>query len=81
MKYEEVNKLVTERKELECELRKQIDEKLKMLMDVGYRSDHAYTLLAGKVLDYRTLKLWHTGETMKPSSYKKLIMLIEESDK
>ena len=76
MQYEEINKLVAKRNDLEVKLRKQIDEKLKMLMDVRYRSDHAYTLLAGKVLAYRTLKLWHTDETMKPSSYKKLIMLI-----
>lgn len=78
MKYEEVKKLVAERKELELKLREQIDEKLSMLMDAGYRRDHAYKMLASKIVDYRTLKLWHTGETMKPTTYDKLMGLIEE---
>ena len=78
MKYEEVKKLVAERKELELKLREQIDEKLNMRMDAGYRRDHAYKMLASKIVDYRTLKLWHKGETMKPTTYDKLIGLIEE---
>jgi hypothetical protein len=78
MKYEEINKLVAKRNDLEVKLRKQIDEKLKMLMDVRYSKDQAYRLLAGENLDFRTLKLWHTGEAMKPSSYDKLMGLIEE---
>jgi len=80
MKYEEVKKLLAERKELEFKLRKQIDEKLSMLMDAGYRKDGAYKMLANKIVDYRTLKLWHTGETMKPSTYDKLMSLIEEEN-
>jgi hypothetical protein len=37
-------------------------------------------MLASKIVDYRTLKLWHTGETMKPSTYDKLMSLIEEEE-
>tara|TARA_Y100001973_G_scaffold24482_1_gene36575 strand:+ start:65 stop:313 length:249 start_codon:yes stop_codon:yes gene_type:complete len=77
MKYEEIKKLVAKRNELEVKLRKQIDEKLKMLLDVSYSKDQAYKLLAGKNLDFRTLKLWHAGKEMKPSSYDKLMCLIE----
>ena len=49
-----------------------------MLMDAGYRRNHAYKMLASQIVDYRTLKLWHTGETMKPTTYDKLMGLIEE---
>ena len=78
MKYEEIEKLVTERNELEIKLREQLNEKLKMLMDANYSENESYRLLANKLLDYRTLKDWHTGKIMKASSYEKLMKLLED---
>ena len=55
MKYEEIEKLVKERKETENKLRKQLDKKHKMLIDGGYGKDQAYRMLVGHVIDWRTL--------------------------
>ena len=81
MKFEEIEKLVNKRKETELKLREQVDKKIKMLIDSGYRRDQAYRMLVGKVVDFRTLMRWHTGETMRPHTINKLKSLIEEEKK
>tara|TARA_R110002110_G_scaffold5955_1_gene30129 strand:- start:252 stop:494 length:243 start_codon:yes stop_codon:yes gene_type:complete len=78
MKYEEIEKRVKEKNELERVLRKHIDKKLKMLMDGGFGKQESYQMLSGKVVDFRTLMRWHTGETMRPSTFEKLMGLIED---
>ena len=80
MKFEEIEKLVNKRKETELKLREQVDKKIKMLIDSGYRRDQAYRMLVGKVVDYRTLKRWHKKETARPSTINTLHSLIEEID-
>jgi len=87
MKFEEIEKLLNERKETELKLREQVDKKIKMLIDSGYSRDQAYRMLVDpvvgnfKVVDYRTLMRWHTGETMRPHTIDKLNSLIEEEEK
>ena len=81
MSFEEVEKLANEIKETELKLHEQVDKKIKMLIDSGYSRDQAYRMLVGKVVDYRTLMRWHTGETMRPHTINKLKSLIEEEKK
>ena len=80
MKYKEIKECIKARKETERVLRKQIDEKHQMLVDGGFSSDDTYKMLAGKSLDFRTLKRWHKKETVRPSTklIDKLKSLIEE---
>ena len=78
MKYEEIKERVEAKKEKERILRKQIDEKHQMLVDGLFSSDTAYKMLAGKSIDYRTLKRWHKEETARPSTINTLYSLIEE---
>ena len=80
MKYEEIEKLVKERKETENKLRKQLDKKHKMLIDGGYGKDQAYRMLVGHVIDWRTLRRWHEGDTMRPFIIDKLKDLVEEEN-
>jgi len=79
MKFEEIKDYVKARKEKEHILRKQIDEKYQMLVDGGFSSDTAYKMLAGKSIDFKTLKRWHRKETVRPttSTFEKLTNLIE----
>ena len=81
MKNEEIEKLANERKETELKLREQVDKKHKMLIDAGYGEDQAYRMLVSDVLDWRTLKRWHVGFTMRPFIIDKLKGLIEEERK
>ena len=81
MKFEEIEKLLNERKETELKLREQVDKKVKILMSAGYGEQQAYRMLVGKVVDFRTLMRWHTGETMRPHTINKLKSLIEEEKK
>tara|TARA_R100000935_G_scaffold50800_1_gene76893 strand:- start:294 stop:539 length:246 start_codon:yes stop_codon:yes gene_type:complete len=81
MKFEEIEKLLNERKETELKLREQVDKKVKILMSAGYGEQQAYRMLVGKVVDFRTLMRWHTGETMRPHTIDKLNSLIEEEEK
>ena len=80
MKLKDIQELVNKRKETELKLREQVDKKIKMLIDSGYRRDQAYRMLVGKVVDYRTLIRWHTGETMQPFIIDKLKGLVEGID-
>ena len=80
MKFEEIKERVEAKKEKERILRKQIDEKHQMLVDGGFSSDAAYKMLAGKSIDYRTLKRWHKKETARPSTINTLHSLIEGID-
>ena len=66
MKYKEIKECIKARKEKERILRKQIDEKYQMLVDGGFSSDTAYKMLAGKSINFRTLKRWHKKETVRP---------------
>ena len=83
MKFEEIKECIKARKEKERILRKQIDEKYQMLVDGLFGSDTAYKMLAGKSIDFRTLKRWHKKETARPSTntIDTLHSLIEEEEK
>ena len=81
MKFEEIEKRVKERKEIECVLREQIDKKIKMLADGGFGKLESYKMLSGKTVDFRTLRRWHKGETMRTNTFYKLAGLIEEERK
>ena len=81
MKLKDIQELVNKRKETELKLREQVDKKIKMLMGAGYGKQQAYRMLVGKVVDFRTLMRWHTGETMRPHTINKLKSLIEEEKK
>ena len=81
MKYKEIEKRVKEKNELERVLREHIDKKLKMLMDGGFGRQESYKMLSGKVVDFRTLMRWHTGETKRSNTFYKLAGLIEEEKK
>ena len=81
MKFKEIEKLANERKETEIKLREQLNKKHKMLIDVGYGKDQAYRMLVGDVLDWRTLRRWHEGDTMRPFIIDKLKALVEEKKK
>ena len=83
MKFEEIEKLLNERKETELKLREQVDKKVKILMSAGYGEQQAYRMLVGKVVDFRTLMRWHTGETTRPhpASMRKLKKLVEQEEK
>lgn len=78
LRLEEVKKITKEKAQKEAILRKQIDKKLKMLMNGGFSRNESYKMLSGKVCDFRTLKRWHTGELITIRSYQKLITLIED---
>ena len=80
MKFEEIKKRVVERNKKELILREQIDKKLQMLIDGRFSKDESYKMLAGKIVDFRTLKRWHTGTIMRTNSFNKLVKLIEEGD-
>jgi len=47
-------------------------------MDAGYGKDQSYKMLCGKIVDFRTLRRWHEGDTLNPTTFDKLITLIEE---
>jgi len=78
MKFKEIEKLANERKEKEIKLREQLDKKLQMLMDGGFGKDQSYKMLCEKLVDFRTLKRWHEGETLNPNTFDKLMSLIED---
>ena len=78
LKFEEIEKLTKEKSEKGNILREQINKKLKMLMDAGYGKDQSYKMLCGKIVDFRTLRRWHEGDTLNPTTFDKLITLIEE---
>jgi hypothetical protein len=78
MKFKEIEKLANERKEKEIKLREQLDKKLQMLKDGGFGKDQSYKMLCEKRVDFRTLKRWHKGDTLNPSTFDKLVTLIEE---
>ena len=73
----EIEKITKERAKKENTLRKQIDKKLEMLINGGFSKDESYKMLSGKVCDFRTLKRWHTGTTLRSNSVNKLFTLIE----
>ena len=81
MKFEEIEKRVKERKEIERVLRKQIDKKLKMLTDGGFAKEESYKMLSGKAVDFRTLRRWHRGETMRTTTFYKIASLVEKERK
>ena len=83
MSFEEVWKLATETKATEFKLREQVDKKIKLLIGAGYGEQEAYKMLVGKVIDFRTLMRWHTGETTRPhpASMRKLKKLVEQEEK
>ena len=78
LKFEEIEKLTKERSKKGNMLRQQIDKKLQMLMDGGFGKEQSYKMLCGKIVDFRTLKRWHEGETLNPTTFDKLMSLIEE---
>jgi hypothetical protein len=80
MKFKEIEKHTKERSEKANILRKQIDRKLEMLMDGGFSKDESYKMLSAKVCDFRTLRRWHKGETLRSNSVNKLFTLIEEEE-
>ena len=78
LRFAEIEKITKERLKKENILRKQIDKKLEMLMNGGFSRDESYKMLSGKVCDFRTLKRWHTGTTLRSNSINKLFTLIED---
>ena len=78
LKFAEIEKITEERLKKENILRKQIDKKLEMLVNGGFSRDESYKMLSGKVCDFRTLKRWHTGMTLRSNTINKLFSLIEE---
>ncbi len=78
LRFAEIEKITKEKAKKENTLRKQIDKKLEMLINGGFGKDESYKMLSGKVCDFRTLKRWHTGTTLRPSSINKLFTLIED---
>ena len=78
LKFAEIEKITEERLKKENILRKQIDRKLEMLVNGGFSRDESYKMLSGKVCDFRTLKRWHTGMTLRSNTINKLFSLIEE---
>ena len=77
LRFAEIEKITKERAKKENTLRKQIDKKLEMLINGGFSKDESYKMLSGKVCDFRTLKRWHTGTTLRSNSVNKLFTLIE----
>ena len=77
LRFAEIEKITKERAKKENTLRKQIDKKLEMLINGGFSKDESYKMLSGKVCDFRTLKRWHTGTTLRFNSVNKLFTLIE----
>tara|TARA_Y100001938_G_C7844331_1_gene307652 strand:+ start:199 stop:468 length:270 start_codon:yes stop_codon:yes gene_type:complete len=78
LRFAEIEKITEERLKKENILRKQIDRKLEMLVNGGFSRDESYKMLSGKVCDFRTLKRWHTGITLRSNTINKLFSLIEE---
>tara|TARA_Y100001972_G_C7422400_1_gene218134 strand:+ start:199 stop:468 length:270 start_codon:yes stop_codon:yes gene_type:complete len=78
LRFAEIEKITEERLKKENILRKQIDRKLEMLVNGGFSRDESYKMLSGKVCDFRTLKRWHTGMTLRSNTINKLFSLIEE---
>ena len=77
LRFAEIEKITKERAKKENTLRKQIDKKLEMLINGGFSKDESYKMLSAKVCDFRTLKRWHTGTTLRSNSVNKLFTLIE----
>ena len=77
LRFAEIEKITKERAKKENTLRKHIDNKLEMLINGGFSKDESYKMLSGKVCDFRTLKRWHTGTTLRSNSVNKLFTLIE----
>ena len=75
LRFAEIEKITKERAKKENTLRKQIDKKLEMLINGGFSKDESYKMLSGKVCDFRTLKRWHTGTTLRSNSVNKLFTL------